>query len=75
LTSSTIHRENAKIFGQSFGDADLVVFREDDSGLLLAVSQRNVVKLDLLGEFKTAVHSRIEIPRAYEPLVCLPWLI
>ncbi len=39
-------------FGQPFGDADLVVFGEDDAGLLLAVAQRNVVKLDLLGEME-----------------------
>jgi hypothetical protein len=30
------------------------------------------MKLDVLGEIETAVYGGIEIPRAYEPLVCLP---
>ncbi len=34
-------------FSQSFRDADLVVLGEDDAGLLLAVAQGDVVKLDL----------------------------
>ena len=59
-------------FGQSFGDADLVVLREDHAGLLFAVAQRHVVKLNLLRELKIGIYCGIKIPRAYEPLICLP---
>ena len=59
-------------FGQRFGDPDLVVFREDDAGLLFAVAQRDVVKLDLLREMELIAHRALKVPRANEPLICLP---
>ena len=59
-------------FGQPFGDADLVVLGEDHAGLLLAVAQRDVVKLHLLGEMQLLAHRLREIPRADIPLICLP---
>ena len=59
-------------FGQRFGDADLVVFGEDDAGLLFAVAQRDVVKLDLLREMKLIAHRALKVPGTDEPLICLP---
>jgi len=51
-------------FRKPFRDPDLIVLREDDSGLLLSVTQSNVMKLDLLGEMKLRANRFIEVPRA-----------
>src|SRR5580704_14148260 len=74
LMSSTMQREKAMIsgLGQRFGAPDLVVFGEDDAGLLFAVAQRDVVKLDLLRKMELIAHGALKVPRADEPLICLP---
>ena len=55
-------------FGEPLGDADFVVFREDDAGLLLAVAQRDVVKFDLLGKMKLLADGALKVPGADKPL-------
>ncbi len=59
-------------FGQAFGNPDLLILGEDDAGLLLAVAQGNVVKLDLLGEMELLDHRLGKVPRADEPLIGFP---
>src|SRR5215471_5624086 len=68
---------------QTFGDPDLVVFREDDARLLLAVAQRDVVKLYLSRKMKLLPHRIREVPGADVPFIgfpgflrhelCVPW--
>ena len=57
-------------FGQPFGNADLVVLGEDDAGLLLAIAQGDVVKLNLLGEMQLLANGVIEVPGTDKPLIC-----
>jgi hypothetical protein len=59
-------------FGQTLGDANLVVLGHDDAGLLLAVAQGDVVNLDVLGEFEIFGHVVSVIPFADEPVIGLP---
>ena len=40
-------------FGKLFGDLDFIVFFQNDSGLLLPVTQGNVMNFDGFGRFKT----------------------
>ena len=59
-------------FRQAFGDPDLVVFGEDDAGLLLAIAQGDVVDLDLLGEMELSADGVVEVPGADKPFICFP---
>ena len=59
-------------FGQSFGDANFIFLIKDDSRLLLAIAQRDVVKLDLLREVELIAHRALKVPRADKPLIRLP---
>src|SRR5215469_1321729 len=59
-------------FSQTFGDANLVVHGEDHAGLLLAIAQRDIMELDLLGEMKLLANRLLKIPRAHKPFIGLP---
>ena len=60
---------------QALGDPDLFILGEDDSRLLFPVAQSDVVKFNLLGEMQLALNGWFIVPRAGEPLFCLPRLI
>jgi hypothetical protein len=59
-------------FRQAFRDADLFIFGKNDTGLLLAVAQGDVVDLDVLGELEVLGDFRRVVPLADEPVVRLP---
>ena len=61
-------------FGQGLRNADLVVVGVGDGGLLLAVTQRNVVDLDGSGEVEIPGHLVVVVPGAAEPVIGLPRL-
>src|ERR1019366_5692745 len=54
------------------GDADFLVLAQDDAGLLLAIAQRDVVDLDVLGELEVLGDFRRVVPFADEPVIGLP---
>src|SRR4051794_18450485 len=59
-------------FSQGNRDADLVVLRELDSSLLLAVTQRDVVYLQRLGKGVALGDFVQKVPGAGEPLIRSP---
>src|SRR6185437_2600268 len=61
--------------GQGLGDPHLVIPREDDAGLLLAVPQRDVVDLHRRGEMDGLQHLGEVVPGTREPLRGLPGLV
>jgi hypothetical protein len=62
-------------FRQRLRDPDLVILCEDDAGLLFAVTQRDIVKFDLLREMELALNCFVEIPGTDKPFVCFPRLL
>ena len=62
-------------FAEHGGDADLVILGEYHSGLLLAISEGDVVDLHSTGEVPPFGHLREEVPRAHEPVVAFPGLL
>ena len=58
--------------GQLLGDAYLIVLGKDDPGLLLPVSQGNIVDLYLLGGVKVTGHLFQVIPGADKPVLRFP---
>ena len=62
-------------FGQLFGDRDLLVAPEDNSGLLFAIAQGDVMDTDLLWEVDGLKYLLIVVPGTGEPLVGLPSLL
>ncbi len=61
-------------FREPLGNPDLVVLREDDSGLLLPVPQSDIVKFDLLRKMKLPANCFIEVPGAHKPFIRFPRL-
>ena len=61
--------------GQLLGDANLLVGRELDSRLLLAVAKRHVVDLELGWGRELRRDLGLVVPRAYEVLVGLPGMV
>ena len=57
---------------QLLGDRHLLLAAEDDGGLLLAVTQGDVVNLDVLGPVVVLCRFRQVVPGADEPLVGFP---
>ena len=57
---------------QLLGDRHLLLAAEDDGGLLLAVTQGDVVNLDVGGEVIVLRHLWQVVPGTDEPLVSFP---
>ena len=62
-------------FGQRLGDPQLVVGGELDSGLLLAVAQRDIMNLEIGRQMENFGDLGQVVPGAGEPLVGLPRLV
>jgi hypothetical protein len=58
--------------GQLFSDAYFIVLGEDNTGLLLAVPERDIVDPHLLRRVESLGHLRKIIPRADKPVIGLP---
>ncbi len=62
-------------FGQALGNAYLVFLCESDACLLLAVSQGDIVDLDLVWEVEIGPNLIGEVPGAHKPVFGFPLLI
>jgi hypothetical protein len=61
-------------FGKLFGDLDFIVFFQNDPGLLLTVTQGDVMNFDGFGRFKTFGDFLQIIPGTDIPVIGFPGL-
>ncbi len=62
-------------FSQRLGNANLVILGEGNAGLLLAVSESDVMDLDLVREVEGSLDLLGKIPGAHKPVFGFPGLI